>query len=106
MFHQLDKELVVPIPTKSIFLPTVSPNGCASSQFKCHNDTTCIPDSWICDRIIDCADNSDEKYCEFTTPRPWRPDTTWRPEPEGPRSTGRRHMKESEFILVEFCSRF
>ncbi|XP_072179347.1 MAM and LDL-receptor class A domain-containing protein 2-like [Diadema setosum] len=40
--------------------------GCASNEFQCNNGT-CIPGSWECDGIVDCADNSDENHCDFST---------------------------------------
>ena len=37
--------------------------SCSSSQFRCQNETKCIPDRWRCDRHADCSDGSDELDC-------------------------------------------
>ena len=32
-------------------------------QYRCEDDGTCIPHSWLCDDHIDCDDGSDEVEC-------------------------------------------
>ena len=44
-----------------LFLSHVA-SRCSSSQFECDNGI-CVRDSFRCDSIIDCADNSDENGC-------------------------------------------
>lgn len=36
---------------------------CFEDEFACDNQK-CIPKSWVCDKIDDCGDNSDEKNCD------------------------------------------
>jgi Low-density lipoprotein receptor domain class A len=33
------------------------------NEFLCHNGEQCIPNAWVCDNAIDCADGSDENLC-------------------------------------------
>ena len=36
---------------------------CAEDEFTCANNGDCIPNSWKCDSIDDCDDQSDEEGC-------------------------------------------
>nr|XP_046149072.1 low-density lipoprotein receptor-related protein 8-like [Oncorhynchus gorbuscha] len=40
-----------------------APHTCFSSDFSC-GDSQCMPHSWRCDRLPDCADASDEDDCD------------------------------------------
>lgn len=37
--------------------------SCAGDEFKCHDNSRCIPSSRVCDGTEDCYDRSDEKDC-------------------------------------------
>ena len=39
---------------------------CAEDEFTCANNGDCIPNSWKCDSIDDCDDQSDEEGCSGT----------------------------------------
>ncbi|MGH0168680.1 UNVERIFIED_CONTAM: hypothetical protein FKN15_054986 [Acipenser sinensis] len=41
-------------------------NQCGEDQFKCDNGL-CKPKYWVCDRVNDCGDGSDEKSCRSPT---------------------------------------
>ncbi|XP_052249271.1 uncharacterized protein LOC127857034 [Dreissena polymorpha] len=43
--------------------PTTKRSGCTAEQFQCKKDLSCIPKSWVCDRMTDCRDKSDEQDC-------------------------------------------
>lgn len=38
--------------------------NCTSNEFKCHDDSQCIPKSFLCDLTYDCPDKSDEMDCK------------------------------------------
>ncbi|KAG8223526.1 hypothetical protein J437_LFUL002576 [Ladona fulva] len=40
--------------------------GCRMGEFQCSNGR-CIPKKWVCDRVDDCDDNSDENHCSSQT---------------------------------------
>lgn len=40
------------------------PVYCTNSEFECPNERKCIPQSYVCDRINDCADGTDESFCQ------------------------------------------
>ena len=43
----------------------VATNDCATEEYRCPVETTCIPTEWICDGEIDCLGTaSDEEKCE------------------------------------------
>ncbi|KAK6617378.1 hypothetical protein RUM43_014387 [Polyplax serrata] len=37
--------------------------SCASDEFKCHDNSRCVPTSRVCDGVHDCSDSSDEENC-------------------------------------------
>lgn len=37
---------------------------CQAEEFQCEKDKRCLPNSWRCDEIFDCDDDSDETGCE------------------------------------------
>lgn len=39
---------------------------CEVSEYTCENQK-CIPHAWVCDRVNDCGDKSDEKDCDSKT---------------------------------------
>ena len=41
--------------------------GCSDDHYECGNGH-CIPESFICDQIVDCSDTSDEQNCYPTEP--------------------------------------
>uniref|UniRef100_A0AAR5Q063 EGF-like domain-containing protein n=1 Tax=Dendroctonus ponderosae TaxID=77166 RepID=A0AAR5Q063_DENPD len=38
----------------------IAPSACPKDSFQCHNDTQCIPNTYVCDGATNCADGSDE----------------------------------------------
>lgn len=48
---------------------------CEYGEFTCLNKK-CIPQAWVCDRIDDCGDKSDEMNCESQTDNEANPGTT------------------------------
>ena len=47
---------------------------CPEGDFKCVADRLCVPESWLCDSIRDCADGSDESRCHLGQALPNRQD--------------------------------
>ncbi|XP_028288906.1 MAM and LDL-receptor class A domain-containing protein 1 isoform X2 [Parambassis ranga] len=47
---------------------TPQPLTCAADQFQCMYSFQCIPESWWCDKEMDCADHSDEEFCPTLVP--------------------------------------
>lgn len=39
-----------------------APPTCSPREFTC-NDSRCIPDQWVCDKVPDCDDGEDELNC-------------------------------------------
>ncbi|MFV8749770.1 LDL receptor domain-containing protein [Nannocystaceae bacterium ST9] len=42
---------------------TTTGGGCAVDEFQCIESLECIPGTWLCDGVSDCADGSDEAAC-------------------------------------------
>lgn len=40
---------------------------CPTDKFSCDNKSLCIPQSWMCDGVNDCVDESDENQCANKT---------------------------------------
>ena len=63
--------IILPLPSpfdplsSSVPLATTPPVRCRSDQFRCNNGT-CIPQSWRCDVLEDCANKEDERNCDTT----------------------------------------
>ena len=55
-----EKKKKEPQPTS----PSKSPFECAPDQFQCH-DNVCVAGYKRCNGIADCADESDELYCDY-----------------------------------------
>ncbi|XP_070842581.1 MAM and LDL-receptor class A domain-containing protein 1 [Chaetodon trifascialis] len=47
---------------------TPQPLTCAVDQYQCMYSFQCIPKSWRCDGEPDCADHSDEQFCQAVVP--------------------------------------
>ncbi|XP_032360131.1 MAM and LDL-receptor class A domain-containing protein 1 isoform X1 [Etheostoma spectabile] len=47
---------------------TPRPLTCGVDQYQCTYSYQCIPESWRCDREMDCADQSDEEFCPTVEP--------------------------------------
>ncbi len=38
---------------------------CTQREFTCNSTSNCIPQQWVCDKVNDCADGSDELNCRM-----------------------------------------
>ena len=47
-------------------LQFVNTSHCSTHQFRCRDNSACIPLNWLCDHLIDCSDASDETHCTTT----------------------------------------
>lgn len=45
--------------------PSEARKKCGPGKFRCINDNLCLPIEKYCDKVQNCADNSDEMYCEY-----------------------------------------
>ncbi|XP_047534155.1 sortilin-related receptor-like isoform X1 [Vanessa atalanta] len=56
------------VPEKPIVSPEhdATKHKCSKNQFTC-TPGVCIPLSWVCDKMADCADGADERSCPATT---------------------------------------
>ncbi|CRL03072.1 CLUMA_CG016407, isoform A [Clunio marinus] len=65
-----DTDVLAKSSTSSDDVPTLSSderncqNHCTTEQFTCKNSTLCIPLVWVCDKVFDCPDKSDELECD------------------------------------------
>ena len=56
---KLSHHLLVVIYGGILLSFTVKPGQCNRDQFRCKNGE-CIPSGFVCDRVADCVDHSDE----------------------------------------------
>jgi len=42
--------------------------SCRHDEFLCASGDRCLARSWVCDRVLDCGDGSDERHCHHRAP--------------------------------------